>query len=201
MGRGRRPGRAQPRRSRQPDGLRRAGRFRARRQLRGDDRGGRASGCSRSTTTCVADRERDAARRSQRQHRRRRCWRGARRCAVLWAGDSRVYRWRAGRLEQLTRDHSLAELEGVAAAGLERHHPGGRRRATLTLDLQRDAVRAGRPVPALLGRPDPRRARSADRGVDGRRRTSAAAVDGLIKATLDAGAPDNVTVLIVEAYA
>ena len=27
-----------------------------------------------------------------------------------------------------------------------------------------------------------------------------AAVDGLIKATLDAGAPDNVTVLIAEAY-
>ena len=26
-------------------------------------------------------------------------------------------------------------------------------------------------------------------------------VDGLIKATLDAGAPDNVTVLIVEGYA
>src|SRR6185369_11802203 len=38
------------------------------------------------------------------------------RSAVLWAGDSRVYRWRAGNLEQLTRDHSLAELEGTAAA-------------------------------------------------------------------------------------
>ena len=30
--------------------------------------------------------------------------------------------------------------------------------------------------------------------------TIQAAVDGLIKATLDAGAPDNVTVLIAEAY-
>jgi len=31
------------------------------------------------------------------------------RCACLWAGDSRLYRYRLGRLEQLTQDHSLAE--------------------------------------------------------------------------------------------
>ena len=35
--------------------------------------------------------------------------------------------------------------------------------------------------------------------VAGAAKTSAQAVDGLIKATLDAGAPDNVTALIVEA--
>src|SRR5262249_42313547 len=34
------------------------------------------------------------------------------RCAVLWAGDSRVYRWRAGQLEQMTRDHSIGSGEG-----------------------------------------------------------------------------------------
>src|ERR1700730_6193758 len=42
------------------------------------------------------------------------------RCAVLWAGDSRVYRWRTGRLERLTRDHSLVE-SGIAVGRDESH--------------------------------------------------------------------------------
>jgi type VI secretion system protein ImpM len=122
------------------------------------------------------------------------------RCAILWAGDSRVYRWRAGRLNQLTRDHNLAELEGATgpdAYAITRAVGG---EPTLTLDLHRDCVRAGdrfllcsdgltravpeRQIRAWLEHEDIR-----------------GAVDGLVKATLDAGAPDNVTVLIVEACA
>jgi type VI secretion system protein ImpM len=119
-------------------------------------------------------------------------------CAVLWAGDSRAYRLRNGGLEQLTRDHSLAALEGVE--GVDSHAitraVGGDE--TLELDVIRDRVHAGdrfllcsdgltRTVPAdrlatLLGRED-----------------IGEVVEELIKATLAAGAPDNVTALVVEA--
>jgi type VI secretion system protein ImpM len=118
------------------------------------------------------------------------------RCAVLWAGDSRVYRWRTGRLQQVTRDHSVAEAEGGHSTAITRAVGG---EPTLMLDQFGDSVQAGdrfllcsdgltRAVPeaeieAWLARDDIK-----------------ASVDGLIKATLDAGAPDNVTVLVVEAF-
>lgn len=38
-----------------------------------------------------------------------------RRCACLWAGDSRIYRYRHGQLAQLTRDHS--QLEELRSSG------------------------------------------------------------------------------------
>jgi type VI secretion system protein ImpM len=118
--------------------------------------------------------------------------------AVLWAGDSRVYRFRGGVLEQLTRDHSLAELEGAAAnessvitraVGVE---------ADLELDVHRDGVL---PEDRFLLCSDgltrvlaPEEITAWMKNTDIER-----AVDGLIQATLDAGAPDNVTVVIAEA--
>jgi type VI secretion system protein ImpM len=122
------------------------------------------------------------------------------RCAILWAGDSRVYRWRTGRLEQLTHDHSPAESRG----GLAGHASNAVTRAVgaqsaLDLDLCSEPVRAGdrfllcsdgltRTVPepeikVWVENPDIR-----------------ASVAGLVEATLAAGAPDNVTALIVEAF-
>jgi serine/threonine protein phosphatase PrpC len=121
--------------------------------------------------------------------------------AVLWAGDSRVYRWRSGRLERLTRDHSLDDAQGpggsapstaiTRAVGVQ---------PTLALDMLRDRVCAGDRF--LLCSDGLTRAVSESQiqawmeaGDIG------AAVGGLISATLAAGAPDNVTVLIAEAYA
>jgi type VI secretion system protein ImpM len=123
----------------------------------------------------------------------------ATRCAVLWAGDSRAYRLRAGRLEQLTRDHSLAEagLEPGAASSAITRAVGGE--PTLSLDVCRDRVRAGDRF--LLCSDGLTRTLPDDRireliGRDAIRD----AVDGLVQATLAAGAPDNVTVVVVEAY-
>jgi type VI secretion system ImpM family protein len=118
------------------------------------------------------------------------------RCAVLWAGDSRAYRWRDGRLEQLTQDHSLAESEGAVSTAITRAVGG---EETLLLDVYRDRVHAGdrfllcsdgltRTVPEAQIR-----AWMEHEDIRG-------AVDGLVQATLDAGAPDNVTALIVEAF-
>ncbi|MGA2400950.1 MAG: type VI secretion system-associated protein TagF [Syntrophobacteraceae bacterium] len=41
------------------------------------------------------------------------------RCVALWAGDSRLYRYRDGRLQQLTRDHSL--ISELSRQGLGSH--------------------------------------------------------------------------------
>ena len=122
------------------------------------------------------------------------------RCAILWAGDSRVYRLRDGQLDQLTRDHSLAEAVGsteVAPTAITRAVGA---ETSLLLDVYQDRVRAGdrfllcsdgltRVLPdaqirTFLQLPDIQ-----------------SAVATLVAGTLAAGAPDNVTAVIVDAYA
>jgi type VI secretion system protein ImpM len=122
------------------------------------------------------------------------------RLAVVWAGDSRAYRWREGRLEQLTRDHAAAPLPGSGRMETNAITRAVGADAVLLLDVIWDEVRPGdryllctdgltRMVPS-----------------SGLERWVAAggleeAVAGLVNATLEAGAPDNVTVLIAEASA
>jgi type VI secretion system protein ImpM len=121
------------------------------------------------------------------------------RYVALWAGDSRVYRLRDGALEQLTRDHSESEIEGPGhGSTVVTRAVGGEE--TLSLDTTRGRVVLGdrfllcsdgltRIVPETviqewLGHQHVHEA-----------------VGGLVTAALDAGAPDNVTVVVVEAFA
>jgi len=118
------------------------------------------------------------------------------RCAILWAGDSRVYRWRAGQLERMTRDHSFATEGGEASSAVTRAVGV---QAHLSLDLRQDTVRAGDRF--LLCSDGLTRTLSEEQICAWlEKRHIRAGVEGLIGDTLAAGAPDNVTVLIVEGY-
>jgi type VI secretion system protein ImpM len=121
--------------------------------------------------------------------------------AVLWAGDSRVYRWRNGRLEQLTSDHSLSaagEPVGGPLANAITRAVGVQ--DALVLDLRREKVCPG---DRFLLCSDGLTRTVSDADIEASMKTDdiRQAVQGLISATLAAGAPDNVTVLIAEAYA
>jgi len=119
-------------------------------------------------------------------------------CAILWAGDSRAYRWRKGGFEQLTQDHSLAALEGLANSNAITRAVGGE--ATLDLDLVRDRVEPGDRF--LLCSDGLSKIVSDEQLASWMAHEDIAqAVDAMIKATLAAGAPDNVTALVVEALA
>ena len=123
------------------------------------------------------------------------------RCAILWAGDSRVYRLRSGRLEQLTRDHSVAAEDGAPEDG---HSSSAITRAvggepTLVLDSYRGRVRDGDRF-LLCSDGLTRTLPESEIQKWMERQDIHAAVKGLITSTLEAGAPDNVTVVIVEAF-
>ncbi|MGE0384697.1 MAG: PP2C family serine/threonine-protein phosphatase [Gammaproteobacteria bacterium] len=126
---------------------------------------------------------------------------------MLWAGDSRLYRLRAGRLKQLTTDHSQVEYyvqKGMLTREQALNHPAANMvtRAVgagpdLYLDVDVTDLMAGdryllcsdgldKHVPdpdiaALLGMGDPQ-----------------SAAQNLIDATLARGATDNVTVSVIE---
>jgi serine/threonine protein phosphatase PrpC len=122
-------------------------------------------------------------------------------CAVVWAGDSRIYRLRHKRLTQMTTDHTWASELNLQQPNEEADHAitravGGE--DTLLLDVRRDRVRLGdryllcsdgltreltdEQIAELLGGEDVQQCAKA-----------------LIDATLQAGARDNVTVVVIEA--
>jgi type VI secretion system protein ImpM len=125
-----------------------------------------------------------------------------RQCAVLWAGDSRVYRWRRGRLEQLTRDHHDRGVAGPGDDAQPDSHVVTQAvgiQTRLSLDVSRDQVMVGDRFllcsDGLTRVLTEARIREWMESADIR-----TAVNGLVEATLAAGAPDNVTALVVEGY-
>lgn len=129
------------------------------------------------------------------------------RFGVIWVGDSRAYLLRAGMLYQLTRDHTQVQ-ELVDRGLLEPHEASSHPRAhvlaravgvtaTLEVDVVVDAAEAGDVFllcsDGLTGQvsdPELTTMLAAPHG-------KAQIRDRLISLTLERGAPDNVTVIVV----
>jgi type VI secretion system protein ImpM len=121
-------------------------------------------------------------------------------CAALWAGDSRIYRLRDGKLQQITRDHSAA----VSVHGMRIESNVITRAVGVAADLLLDEVRDEvRPGDRFLLCSDGLTRKIPDDQIEAWMQHAEidVAAEGLIDATLAAGAPDNVTVLVVEAAA
>lgn len=131
------------------------------------------------------------------------------RCAVLWAGDSRVYRLRDGVLTQLTRDHSQVQWmvdSGLLAPEEADQHPLSNlllravgSEAGLSLDDCIEALHAGDRyllcsdgLMKELGREDIRRILMET--PDSPREAAQALVD----AACAAGGRDNVTAVVID---
>ena len=123
--------------------------------------------------------------------------RGAR-CAVLWAGDSRVYRWRDGLLERLTDDHSVAEADPVT--GRQEAHAITRAVGVaerVIVDVFRDDLRPG---DRFLLCSDGLTRIVTDAQLQERLASPdlKAVVSSLIDLALEGGGPDNVTAIVAE---
>jgi len=125
-------------------------------------------------------------------------------CAILWAGDSRVYRLRGQKLEQLTRDHSYAMeiADGTTPTGSAEadfsitRAIGGEE--TLELERRRDHVRKGDRFllcsDGLTHELDDARIEACLRGGD-----PSVSARKVLQAALEAGGRDNVTVIVIDA--
>lgn len=129
--------------------------------------------------------------------------------ACLWAGDSRVYLLRGGRLEQITRDHSMVQ-EMIDSGALARRDAKTYGRSNvitravgvndrLALDLHQGPIADG---DIFLLCSDGLTNMVDDYEIANILATCKlpAAADALIDTTLARGAKDNVTVVLVRAY-
>jgi serine/threonine protein phosphatase PrpC len=127
--------------------------------------------------------------------------------ACLWAGDSRAYRLRQGRLECITHDHSATQQmidRGELSEFEARSHPSAHlitRALGIGEQLQPDLVHGEvEPGDVFLLCSDGLSGLIADDEIAQilRRQPIAPAADALIARTLQRGAKDNVTVVLVQ---
>lgn len=125
--------------------------------------------------------------------------------ACLWAGDSRVYRLRDGSLEQVTRDHSMAQElvdAGLVSPEQARTHPQSNviTRALgmekLTLERRHGPLHAN---DTFLLCSDGLTGVLSDDDLSAHMRNPSlrTGVDAMIHSALDRGARDNVTAMLV----
>jgi serine/threonine protein phosphatase PrpC len=125
----------------------------------------------------------------------------------FWAGDSRAYRVRGARIDQLTRDHSL--VQDLVDAGMldpreAEHHPNANvitRAVGVVEELKVDVVNGdARPGDQFLLASDGLTRLVDDDELAGEltTRRPEEAVDRLVDMVLARGAPDNVSLIIVK---
>lgn len=124
----------------------------------------------------------------------------------FWAGDSRAYRIRAGRIAQLSRDHSLVHdlvLAGMISEDEARVHPNANvvtRAVGVSEELQVDVVSGDVREGDIFLLASDGLTRVVEDGEIAEELVSnrtADAGDRLIELVLERGAPDNVSLIIV----
>ena len=129
--------------------------------------------------------------------------------ACLWAGDSRVYLVRGGSIEQITNDHSMVQ-EMIDAGAISRQDARNSRRSNvitravgvvdrLALDLHQGRIEPGDTFllcsDGLTGHLADHELLEQAAGAD-----LETAADGLLALTLERGARDNVTFVMVRSH-
>ena len=124
----------------------------------------------------------------------------------LWVGDSRIYRWRDGRLERMTRDHSIVQElvdRGTLRPEEAEKHPMAHVlsravgvQATIAAD-HFDTEAAPGDVFLLCSDGLTRVVAEHEIAAELRHGNVQVAADALIEATLARGAPDNVSIVVV----
>ena len=125
----------------------------------------------------------------------------------LWAGDSRLYRLRTGKLTQLTRDHRFIQHlldSGKLTEAEARQHPR-RNVITRAVGVERDLVFDScegkiEPDDTLLLVTDGVTGACTDEEITSALagKTLDAAADELVRRCLEHGAPDNLTLLLIQ---